>query len=225
MTRKIFKKLTLCAVFVLLAIFVFNIPVTTRQGINGVVFTRKIPLYVKISGFLYRDYQYKRLSENITSGIKGDIDKINALYDWTIDNIRKPPVGFPIIDDHIWDIIVRRYGLSDQMADVFTTLASYAGYEAFWQKLYAGKIKKPIVLSFVGIGDNRYVFDIYGRKGFMSKEDLAAPTRYGPTYAEYLQMMSEIKLTPRTSRPDKQKIFPRLKYEFNKIFGIKNDKQ
>ncbi|GEM_PF-2268238 len=216
--KKIFKKLTLCILPVFLAALVFNIPLKTRQGINGVVFTRNIPLYAKLSGFFYRDYQYKDLSGRIVNGIEGDIGKIEALYGWTVKNIRKRPEDFPVVDDHIWDIIVRGYGGFDQMADVFTTLASYAGYDAFWNVLRINGVRGGLILSFVKIGDKWHVFDIRGKKPFMTAENLKLSTVYGPTYEEYMNTMEKGIFEIYIKRPDKQKIFPRIVNEIRKMF-------
>src|SRR3990167_3576586 len=148
---KIIRRLLL-SMLAIGALFVFlNFPLNTRQGIDGVVMARKIPLYAKFCGYFYRDYQYRELSRGITGSLTGDPEKVMAIYNWTVDNIRKKPAGFPTVDDHIWDIVVRGYGGNDQMADVFTTLASYAGYEAFWEKLSPHPGSKPLILSFVKI--------------------------------------------------------------------------
>lgn len=222
---KAFKK-TITSISVLLAvIFVFNIPATTRQGINGVLFVRKIPLYVKICGFLYRDYQYKALARLITSSVTDDMERVKIIYQWTVDNIKKTPGDLPVIDDHIWDIIVRRYGSGDQVADVFTTLASYAGYDAFWDSLRVDNVPGALVLSFVKVGKDWYIFDVYDKKSFIGKEKILLPTSCGPTYAEYLKTMDRSKFDVHIRRPDKQKILLRLKYEFEKKFFRKDNSQ
>ena len=220
MTRlsRIFKKVLLCAALITAFALFLNAPATTRQGIEGTVFVRTIPLYVKLCGFLYRNYQYGELSGQIVGGIKGDKDKIRALYRWAAENIKRPPKGFPLVDDHIWDIIVRRYGTPDQIADVFTTLASYAGYEAFWEKLETDDAPEELVLSFVKIGDNWHIFDLYDRKSFISAETMALPTPYGPSYGEYLRTMDRTKFAARIRRPGKQKIATRVIYEFKNFF-------
>lgn len=199
-------------------IFTSYVPTTTRQGVNGVLFVKKIPLYVKVCGFLYRDDHYRTLAHNVTYGIKGDRDKVMAIYDWSIKNIRIPPKGFPIIDDHIWDIIVRGYGVDDQKADVFTTLASYAGYKAFWEKLCLEKTSESLVISFVKINNTWCMFDVYNGKCFIVGKDLLSTTPYGPTYGEYLNTLDKNVFKKEIKRSDKQKIFPRLIYEFKNIF-------
>ncbi|MFC1576168.1 transglutaminase-like domain-containing protein [Candidatus Omnitrophota bacterium] len=216
--RTITKRLIAYALIFVIAILVLNFPVTTRQGINGELFIRKIPLYAKIGGFLYRNYQYKELALRITEGNKNDTDKVEAVYNWTTENIKSPPEGFPIVDDHIWDIIVRGYGVRGQKADVFTTLASYAGYEAFWEKLYSSRVDKPLVLSFVRIGNKWHIFDVYNKKAFISTEGLALPTPSGPAYVEYLKTMDKAKFKSCLRRPDRQKILSRIIHEFKRLF-------
>ncbi|MCQ9207529.1 MAG: transglutaminase-like domain-containing protein [Omnitrophica bacterium] len=186
---------------------------------DGAVSTRFIPLYVKLCGFFYRNYHYRDLSRRITGATEGDFDKVTVIYAWTVKHIREHPAGFTVVDDHIWDIVVRGYGLNDQMADVFVTLASYAGYEAFWRKLRVGVSAKVIILSFVRIGNKWYVFDIRGRKSFLQGDALNARSSYGPTYGEYIETMDGSEFASRIRRPDKQKIFPRLVYEIRKVFG------
>ena len=214
---KIFKKVALHIAMLAVLILVFNIPVKTLQGIEGKVFIRKIPLYVKLCGFLYRDHQYKYLSRRITDNIEGDIDKVMAMYNWTIANIRRCPKGFLNFDDHIWNIVVRGYGSGDQKADVFTTLASYAGYEAYWAKLDTDTVREKIILSFVKIGDDWHIFDVHEKKYFISSEDLMQPTPYGPTYSEYLNSMDKAKFEKGMQRPRNQKIIPRIVNEFKKF--------
>jgi len=216
--RTIAKRLTAYIVVFVIAILILNFPVTTRQGINGELFIRKIPLYAKMGGFLYRDYQYKDLSRRITEGVKNDVDKVKTIYEWTITNIKNVPEDFPVVDDHIWDIIVRGYGTADQAADVFTTLASYVGYEAFWEKLYVSGTDQPLVLSFAKIGNKWHIFDVYNQKAFMSTESLALPTPSGPAYVEYLRTMDKAKFKSCLRRPDRQKILSRIAHEFKCLF-------
>lgn len=194
---------------------VFNIPTTTKQSINFAVTAKRIPFYVKLCGFLYRDYQYKELSRSITEGAEGDMDKIMAVYAWTIKNIKRQPEDFAIVDDHIWYIIVRGYGLAEQMADVFTILASYAGYDAF---RFANGVSRNLVLSFVKIDDTWYMFDIYNKKFFASEEDLKIPTPHGLTYGEHLKKIDKKYFNKHITRADKQKILPRIIYELKKLF-------
>ena len=69
------------------------------------------------------------------------------IFIWTCENIRKQPDGLPVIDDHVWHIIIRGYGEPDQSSDVFTTLCNYAGIRAFYALAsYAGS--KNLTTSF-----------------------------------------------------------------------------
>lgn len=218
------RKIILYVTVLALLIVIFSIPVETRQGVNFVVTVRKIPLYVKLCGFLYRGYQYKELSRQITTGIESDVDKVMAIYNWTVKNIKRPPKGFTIVDDHIWNIIVRGYGTPDQVADVFTTLASYAGYEAYWEKLQSDKASESLILSFVKINSTWYIFDVYNRRSFISGLARKLSTPYGPTYDDYLKSSDSSKSNLPIKRPDKQKIIPRLFFELKKVFikDVKN---
>ena len=117
-----------------------------------------------------------------------------AIYNWTVANIKRPPKDFPIVDDHIWDIIVRRYGGNDQIADVFTTLVSYAGYEAFWEKLKPAGAERALVLSFVRIGKEWKAFDLYYNRYFLRDEDLGQPTPWGTAYNDYMRSIDKAKL-------------------------------
>lgn len=216
---KLIRKISLLVLSAAMLFAILRIPLKTRQGIDGVVATKKIPLYAKVCGYLYRDYQYKDLSSYIVKGIRGDDDKVMAIYIWTTDNIKKPPKAFKIVDDHIWDIIVRGYGSDDQMADVFATLVSYVGYEAFWEKLNARGASHSLILSFVKIGGKWFVFDVYNRRPFMTNDDLSLPAPDGTAYNEYMMSMDKTKFDRRVRRPDKQKLLPRLAYELKVFFG------
>jgi len=215
---KFFKRITLYVLIFVGIITVLNLPVNTRQGINGVVSVKTIPLYVKMSGFLYRDYQYKALSREITRGITTDRGKITAIYNWAVKNIRAESKDFPVVDDHPWNIAIRRYGTAGQMADIFTTLVSYAGYDFFYEKLEIDPSSAYIILSFVKIGDTWYTFDVYNKMPFIGGKGRLTLTPYGPSYDEYLNTANKEMFESHTRRPDKQKIMPRLIYEFKKIF-------
>jgi len=214
MIRKVFN---ICLIMILAALLL-NIPLKTKQAINGVVEVKSIPLYTKVSGFLYRDYSYRSLVRSITKNVRGDWEKVLAIYTWTTENIKRTPEGFNTVDDHIWDIIVRRYGLADQSADVFTTLSSYAGYESFWEKLSLDKVPERIILSFVKIDDKWYMFDIYNKKCLFTKSNRQDKTLYGPTYDEYLKGMDQSLFKADIRRADKQKIIPRIIHELKKSF-------
>ena len=64
----------------------------------------------------------------------GSRTRVLAVFDWTARRIQPTPEGWPVVDDHILNIIIRGYGMTDQRADVFATLTTYAGVPAFWQR-------------------------------------------------------------------------------------------
>jgi len=215
--KKIFKKITISILVFAGIILILNIPVKTRQGVDGALFIKKLPLYVKTCGFLCRNYQYGALAASITKGIKNDRDKILAIYTWTVENIQPTPKSLPVVDDHIWNIIIRRYGGIDQTADVFTTLAYYAGYEAFFEALCINEDKK-LVLSFVRTGNEWHIFDVFNKRPFIAEGDLAIATPYGPTYNEYLKTMDMALFESRIRRPGKQAPLSRAIYEIKEFF-------
>ena len=102
-------------------------PVQTRQGVNYQVTAHRMPLYLKLAGFLYRDMEYRHLAGEVTRGVRDDEAKLLRLYDWVRAHLT---AGIPTMDDHVWNIIIRGYGESDQLADVLATLCAYAGLPA-----------------------------------------------------------------------------------------------
>jgi len=115
--------------FLISGYIMLTLEVSIRQGVNGVVSARKMPLYMKVMDFLTRSNHYKLLVEDITKNCKTDEEILKALFKWTSSNIRTVPEGFPIVDDHVDSIIIRGYGTNDQSADVFTTLAAFCGFK------------------------------------------------------------------------------------------------
>ena len=210
------KKIAVFLVVCVLIGAVLHIPLNTKQGVGFRVTTKKIPLYAKCCGFFYRDYQYRALSRSITKGVTGDSEKVMAVYSWTVENIRPKPEDFPAIDDHIWNIIIRRYGLADQMADVFTTLASYSGYDAFFA---SPKVSRYLMLSFVKLDGEWRMFDVYNEKAFITDNDLELSTPHGLTYKEALDRIDRGEFKSRIRRADKQKFIPRVIYEIKKLFS------
>lgn len=134
-------------------------PVESQQGVDYAVKTIKMPLYIKIMEFLDRDYHYKELVQRICQGCHNDKDKIWAIFEWTHNNIRKAPRDLPVVDDHVWSIIIRGYGVEDQSQDVFATLCNYAGTDAFYSWVPNRNHTKRVALSFARINGRWLVFD------------------------------------------------------------------
>ena len=138
-------------------------PVSTRQGVNFEVSARRMPLYLKAMEFVDRSAEYSRIAERHhqryrlrrRQGAWRSFDGPGS-----ISSLCRR--GFPVVDDHILNIIVRGYGQPDQQADVFATLTTYAGLPAFWQsmgKTAAGQ-GGGVPLTLVSISGRWVVFDV-----------------------------------------------------------------
>ena len=186
--KKIWIKRVIVIFIVLIGtIYIVNIPVTIRQCVNYKCRNIEMPLYLKLLDFFDRHYNYKITVKRIINdsmSVAGEKkltekEKVLRIFKWTHENIKKTPEGYPIIDDHVWHIIIRSYGEHDQFSDVFTTLCNYIGVDAFFSLLYKenitvslspslqrsnkGKIfnNSYISLSFVKINERWNVFDPY----------------------------------------------------------------
>lgn len=204
-----------------------NFPVTTKQGVNFEVSSRRMPLYRKAFEFLDRDAQYRQLANEITRESRSDQARVQAVFDWTARRIQPAPEGWPVIDDHILNIIIRGYGVSDQRADVFATLATYAGVPSFWRKVRVPGMDAGIILTFSRVDGRWVVMDVAG--GFMfrnvsgdlaSAEDLAAGRIVVPAAAgsvmigstPYGEALRQLRMppVPRPLRAELQMFWPRL---------------
>ena len=208
------------------------------QAINGRSRIVRMPVYVKAIEFVARHYEYERLTKEITAGSASEKEKALAIFRWTHDKIRHVPEGMPIVDDHVLNIIIRGYGSCDQSQDVFTTLAAYAGMDAFWAKVYdpSGKIWYPV--SFVKISGRWSPFDTYFGKYFLnsdkeiaSVEDISrdksivggpevdSMTFRGVPYKEFFCNLKPVTVS-KTLRPEKQMPLKRLIFEIKKRLKI-----
>ncbi|MBV9120210.1 MAG: hypothetical protein JOZ39_05840, partial [Chloroflexi bacterium] len=105
-------------------------PTTTRFSINYQTGSQRIPLYQKALAFMDRDVQMHAVANQALAGIDDPRTQLQTLLTWTHANIRPTPLGFPIVDDHPYHIVVRGYGPADQADDVFSILAAYKGIPA-----------------------------------------------------------------------------------------------
>lgn len=161
--NKLFIRVFLFITILLSIAFILNLKVSYHQGINYEYKFIKIPLYLKIIDFFSRHYHYHELTKEIIRSCKTEEEKVFRLFNWTHENIRHVPEGFPIIDDHVWNIIIRGYGADDQFHDVFTTLCNYVKIKAFFTWVASKKENKKISLSFVKFQEKWFVFDpFYG---------------------------------------------------------------
>lgn len=212
---------------------VLNLPVTSKQGVNYVVKTIKVPVYIKVIEFLDRNYHYQELTQGVTQGCYSEQDKVLAIFGWVHRNIKTDiPQGWPIIDDHVWHIVVRGYGVRDQLSDVFTTLCNYAGVDAFYTWVSTVNGARRIPLSLVKIEGSWRVFDPYHGCYFKNKEgeiadieEIKSPANWSIEnldgkpdldYSIYLDNLPPIE-DMGLSRANIQSPLKRLLFEFEKL--------
>lgn len=212
------------------------VPATTKQGVNFQVSARTIPLYAKALGFLYRDSQYRLFADQATGGSQTDEERAVAVFEWTRQRIRQTPPGWPIVDDHILDIIVRGYGEDDQMADVFATVATYAGLPAFWRVVRSAEGR--LVLAFARVDGRWTMVDV--AHGLMFTDAggrladvqalIADPTLVraaagalapeGVAYEQYVAQLYPF-LVPEVLRAAHQMPWPRLLFEVKRLVAVR----
>ncbi|MFC1674312.1 transglutaminase domain-containing protein [Candidatus Omnitrophota bacterium] len=152
-------------------ILVLNVDVTTRKGINFEVRTVKIPLYLKALNFFDRHYNYKHLVRQILDKNDPAEERVMKIFNWTLENIREVPPGFPIVDNHVWTIIVRGCGACDQSHDVFTTLCNYAGIRSYYAWVDSADGKKRYPFSFVKLQKRWCILDPCGGVYFKNNRE------------------------------------------------------
>ena len=159
-----------------------------------------------------------------------------AVFEWTVRNIRRTPDGWPVDDDHILHIMIRRHGLDDQMADVFSTLSTYAGVPAFWKIFEHPESGDKLVLSFANVDGAWAVFDVARGLVFRDEQgdfadtaELAADpelvrvatgllSQGDVDYVPYFQSGEDLRrvtppVAPRPLRAELQMPWPRLRHE------------
>lgn len=213
-------------------------PMTTKQGRDFHITVRRIPLYEKTVDFFHRHWRYQAIAREITAGCRSDRERALAVYQWTVERIRPVPDGWPVVDDHILDIITRGYGTGDQMADVFTTLSTYAGVPAFWRAFQVGEGDGWLIVSFVRLEGRWAMFDVanqvmfadaHGR--FLDAEALvndprllpaSFATKLGVVYQPYLARLQPFRV-PAVLRAQKQMPWPRLWFEARRALRLVPD--
>lgn len=149
---------------------ILNKEVSIQQGRDSRLYKIKMPLYMKIMDFLTRGNRYVLLVKRIVKDCKTDSEKLEALFNWTATNIRPVPDGFPIVDDHVDNIIIRGYGTDDQSADVFTTLAAFAGFKSgmYLTRIYPENYLHAV--SLVELNERMLLFDTYYKFYFLNHD-------------------------------------------------------
>ncbi len=231
MKKKLIKLLSWIVVLSVI-IVTLNIQVSTKQGVNYKVSTLKIPLYLKILDFFDRHYNYKILVKEITIGANTEEQRVFSIFEWTYNHIKPQPERLPVVDDHVWHIIVRGYGVDDQSSDVFTTLCNYAGIDAFFSWIKGENAVSSIPLSLVKIDGRWRVFDPYNgvyfknnkkgladiaeiAKGDWLTESIDNSGKPNIDYAQYLKNIQPINSVG-LIRSNTQSPLNRLRYEIEK---------
>jgi len=209
---------------------------TTRQGVSFQVSTLHIPCYMKAIDFLHRHYQYQLIAERITHGLKSDQERVLAVFNWTRQNIRTTPKGWPIMDDHVLNIIIRGHGVEDQMADVLTTLCAYAGVPAYWRYV------RSLTVSYVKVGGHWAVIDMRravifedAHGAWLTPQQLAADPALSQVsdrtrllkllpYPDYFATPEFVAPPPHPLRAEQQMPWPRFIYEVQHVLHLTRER-
>lgn len=218
---------------------VAHLPVTTKQGVNYEVSTHRLPLYVKGLQFIDRDVQYQQLAAEVAGSAPSDEARLLAIFEWTRRNIRPTPDGWPVVDDHILNIVIRGHGVRDQQADVFAMLATYAGVPAFWSRMELPSAPDSLILAFARVKERWVVLDIANGLvfrnvdgGLATAEELAAGQCVSPELnglkigtSPYLHFLEQLRTppVPKPLRAELQMLGPRLWYEAKRAVGFEHD--
>lgn len=218
------------AIVIIALVAVARWPVTTAVGSNYQVILKEITLLEKTVAFVDRDLQMRRLTGEIAGTSGTPEQRVLRMYAWVTDNIHPVPPGLPVIDDHIWNIFVRRYGEPDQRAEALAVLASYDGMPASALPLGKEPHTRPVQLTVVRLGDRILVFDVNMRIVFRKPSgelatlpDLQADPSLiqtngtglmvaGVPYEEHFVQLKAY--DPTFVRMEKQRLLPRLRAEF-----------
>ena len=219
-----------------------TLTLTTRQGIDARVTTSSIPAYVKAIDFLQRHFQYQLLVSRICAGTTSDVECVLAIFDWTHTNIPHTRKGWTVVDDHVTNIIIRGHGESDQIADVFVTLAGYAGVPAVFKWITDPRGDVGLVLGFAHLNDKWVPFDVERHIVFRDRngrladvDDLVADPALVEAQTRgiliestpYASLMSEETLmpfsAPRPLRAELQQPWPRLRHELRRVAGLERE--
>lgn len=149
-----------CGVLVLIILLVGSIPTQSLEGVDDSLKIHRMPLWEKIARFYLRHQDLKRMVAGAAQGETDPQRRALKLLDWTRKTVRQIPPEFPLVDDHISHIVLRHYGNAGQMAEVFTTLTTYAGNEGRWEWHAPPGAREAVVLSFVQSEEGWWVFDI-----------------------------------------------------------------
>jgi len=226
----------LTAVLFFGGIAVLNKTVTTSQGVDFKVSRIPLPLYLKILNFYDRHFSLQWLENRITNKLEAKEDKVFRLFEWTHSTIKPQPNTLPIMDDHVWNVYVRRYGISENFNDLFSTLCNYAGVESYFDTIYNDDRSKKMSFTLVSIDNKDWVvFDPYNgvyfkttagnwatisdiRNGDWKLSKIVESDISESNYKFYLEKLSRIERVA-NKRASIQSPLNRLKHQINKWFS------
>jgi hypothetical protein len=204
-------------------------PVTTAVGSDHHVTLKRLTLFEKAVAFVDRELETRRLTAEIAGSDGTPEQRLLRMYEWVAANIHPVPPGLPLVDDHIWNIFVRRYGAIDQRAEALAVIASYDGMPAARVPLGKTSGRRAVQLTIVQLGERVVVFDVNNRIAFRKasgelatlndlKTDFSLIERNGGDLivdgSPYVENFREIRsYRPSFVRMEKQRLLPRLKDE------------
>lgn len=240
MAPRIIRRLISALLAIIGIVLVAHWPVTTRYGVDYRWSSTHIPLYEKLVNFYSRDLQTRRLVREVTKGVTEDDEKIVTIFSWVTKHVQPTPPGFPVVDDHVWNIFVRGYGTEDQRTEAFTILASYAGVPAASVDLKIPGTAGRLYLGIVQYRGRALVFDVNRRIAFRNEEGALASmddllrnpalvtravpgvTIGGVPYERYVARF--VPADMRFSRMGNQRPWFRLRSELMRLVGIRTAK-
>lgn len=213
-------------------------PTRTRWGVDYVYYSQDLPLFQKAIDFASRDFQTRRLLERIDGSGLSDSATARALFVWTRENVRDVPDGMPIVDDHVFNILVRGYGAPDQQAEAFALLTAYSDLPSS-----SGLIEVEgagYLLTLVEISGEWHPFDVPNGLVFTTRDDELAslPLLLSDTTLVWKALAGSPDLDPRhylaalrrveavgltTERMDAQRLWRRPLIELRVRLGLGND--
>jgi hypothetical protein len=221
---------------------ILSMPTKTLQAIDYRVTAYQIPAYIKGLNFVQRHYQYRLYVSRICAERTSDVECTMAIFDWTHGHIPPTPVGWPVVDDHPLHIIIRGHGKSDQIADVFVTLADYAGVPAFFRFVIAPSATAPLVLAFARLNGKWVVFDVEHHLVFHRQDGRLADVEElvsdpalvdaqagglihgGRPYSAFLSRAALMPFdVPHPLRGEMQQPWPRIRFELGRVAGLEHE--
>lgn len=149
-----------CIAVAILVMLLDFIPCKSSEAVGSEESKIDLSCGEKAIRFWLRHRDLKRMVAEASQGETDPQRRVLNLLEWTRKTVRPVPLGLPVIDDHIPYVVLRRYGTEYQLAEVFTTLAFYAGHESRWDRYTPSGADAAVALSFVRSERSWWVFDV-----------------------------------------------------------------